>query len=354
MSEKPTLSILADEYAEWMAQRNYAAVTIRQKRHHLVLFFAWCEERSLSRPSEITRAILERYQRHLFTRQTPHGNKLSFKTQSAHMITLQVFFKWLCQREHISSDPASGLELPRTGRRLPRGVLSQSEVEGVLNQPDTNKSVGIRDRAMMEVFYSCGIRRSELVNLAVFDIDMSNATLFIREGKGQKDRIVPIGDRALLWLQKYLDEVRPAFLANDMETALFIGQRGEPLSPGSIGIMVKDYMRAEGIEKPGACHLFRHSMATSMLENGADLRVIQAILGHSSLSTTQIYTHLTVQRLKEIHRATHPAKMEREQQRSGQGLQRMRIRRSEGFSIRRLVPLLLRKRKAFGSLLQSR
>ncbi len=204
-------------------------------------------------------------------------------------------------------NPASELELPRTEKRFPKAILSIEEVEKVLAQPDLEDPLGLRDRAIMETLYSTGMRRKEAVTLTVFDLDQDRGTVMIRKGKGRKDRVVPIGERALSWVEKYLKEVRPRLAVEPDQGYLFLGGEGAPLAPGSLSDTVRSYVDQAGIGKKGACHLFRHTMATLMLEGGADTRFIQAMLGHEQLSSTQLYTQVAIRKLKEIHTATHPA-----------------------------------------------
>lgn len=212
------------------------------------------------------------------------------------------------RQNHILYNPASDLELPRMERRLPRHVLNIREVETVLAVPDLSALIGIRDRAMLETFYSTGIRRMELINLGVTDIDEDRGTLMVRQGKGKKDRMIPIGDRALAWIGKYRDDVRPDLACGQDDGTLFLTTLGEAFVPNRMTQLVRNYVDAADIGKRGSCHLFRHTMATLMLENGADIRFIQAMLGHAELSTTQIYTQVSIRMLKQIHSATHPGR----------------------------------------------
>ncbi|MBK8186903.1 MAG: tyrosine-type recombinase/integrase [Cellvibrio sp.] len=168
----------------------------------------------------------------------------------------------------------------------------------------------MRDRAILELLYSTGIRRTELCSLEIVDISLSGLTLFVRKGKGGKDRLLPLGERAAKWIGYYLDHVRPQLLININEPHVFLTDYGEPFSESRLGDKVKRYLRKSEIDVPGSCHLLRHAMATHMLENGADIRYIQAMLGHSDLSTTEIYTHVSIRKLQEVHAATHPAKLE--------------------------------------------
>ena len=192
-------------------------------------------------------------------------------------------------------------------RRLPKHILTHEEVNRILHQTGLHGELGIRDRAIIETLYSTGIRRTEVINLKLYDADIQNGTLMIREGKGKKDRMVPLGNRACQWIDKYMDEVRPDLVMEPDEGWLFLHEFGEPFRKNRLTDLVKKYIGAAGIDKPGACHIFRHTMATLMLDNGADIRHIQAILGHSQLSTTEIYTQVSIRKLQEVHARTHPA-----------------------------------------------
>jgi integrase/recombinase XerD len=196
--------------------------------------------------------------------------------------------------------------------RLPKAVLTAAEADRVIEQSNVHDPLGLRDRAILETLYSTGMRRIEMVNLKLWDLDLERGTVTIRQGKGKKDRIIPIGDRAAAWVRKYLDESRPKLVSEPDDQVVFLSNAGEPFSLDYLTEMVRDYVENSGVGKQGACHLFRHTMATLMLEGGADIRFIQAMLGHADLRTTQIYLHVAIRQLQEIHRATHPAKLEKE------------------------------------------
>ncbi|OCQ54674.1 Tyrosine recombinase XerD [Photorhabdus australis subsp. thailandensis] len=198
--------------------------------------------------------------------------------------------------------------LPRRDKRLPAQVLSEDETQTVLQAIDINRPTGLRNRAILEVLWSSGIRRMELSNLRLSDIDFGRGVLLVRQGKGRKDRVVPIGEQALHWLQRYLDRVRPRLSHRHDSGHLFITLNGRQMSRDRLTHLTGASIRQKAqLEKAGACHLFRHSMATQMLDNGADTRHIQAILGHASLETTQIYTRVAIGHLKAVHEQTHPA-----------------------------------------------
>ena len=300
-------------FLQWLREHNYSQQTVDNRELYLRYFILWCDERGLTRPPEITKPIIERYQRYLFLYRKANGQPLTAKGQSSRVICLRVWFRWLAKNNYVLYNPASDIELPRQEQRLPQHILSPEEAEQVINQPDVQTPLGIRDRAMLETFYSTGMRRMELINLKVFSLDTERGTVMIRQGKGKKDRMIPIGERAIRWIEKYRDEVRAELTLGQDDGTLFLTQVGEPFGADRLTQLVRNYVKDADIGKKGACHLFRHTMATHMLENGADIRFIQAMLGHADLSATQVYTQVAIKKLKDIHTATHPAKLERKQ-----------------------------------------
>jgi integrase/recombinase XerD len=301
-------------YLEALRVKNYSSRTVENRDVYLRFFIEWCGDRGIARPHEVTKPMLERYQRHLFhMRQSTgvnRGKPLSFRAQHSRLVPVRMFFKWLTRQNVLLWNPASELELPRLERRLPRYVLTADEAEAVLQQPDVSEPLGVRDRAILEVLYSTGIRRMEVLHLSVYDLDDERGTLMVRQGKGKKDRMVPIGERAIAWVRRYVDEVRPSLVVPPDTGELFLTSLGDEFSPHRLTQLVREYVVGADTGKKGACHLFRHTMATLMLENGADIRHIQEMLGHAELSTTQIYTQVSIRRLKAVHAVTHPASRE--------------------------------------------
>jgi integrase/recombinase XerD len=207
----------------------------------------------------------------------------------------------------LPANPASELEMPKPEKRLPVEVLSIAETLTVLSIPDIHDPLGIRDRAILELFYSTGIRRSELVRLTIADPNREKRLLHVRYGKGRKQRVVPIGGRALVWLTKYLDEVRPRLMIRPEEQGLFLTGYGEPFNADVLSRKISDYIKKAGTGHKGGPHLLRHTCATHLLEGGADIRYIQQLLGHENLETTAIYTEVSVLQLQAVHARCHPA-----------------------------------------------
>jgi integrase/recombinase XerD len=306
LSDPRGLGALAHEYLEWCATHHYSPETLVVRRRYLTYFARWCAERELGRPEQVTLPILERFQRWLFYYRKADGDPLSLRGQRGQLTSVKAFFRWLARQHYLLSNPASELMLPRKVKRLPRQVLSAPEAERVLAVPDTTRVFGLRNRAILEVLYSTGLRRLELVRLQLQDLDAERGTLLVREGKGAKDRMLPIGERAVAWVEKYLHDIRPQLVVPPDDGTLFLTRYGLSLTPSFLSQMVRQAIEAAAIGKSGSVHVFRHTMATVMLEGGADIRYIQQMLGHSDLATTEIYTQVSIQKLKRIHTATHP------------------------------------------------
>jgi integrase/recombinase XerD len=236
-----------------------------------------------------------------------YRQKLESRTVARNLVTMRNFFRFTLVQELRTDDPCLNLESPKIRRSLP-GYLRLEEVEKLLAQPDEKQPLGLRDRAMFEVLYSTGLRVSELVGLRVMDMDRAAGCVRCI-GKGDKERIVPIGKKAIALVERYLRDARPKLLggANKANvTMMFINRRGGPLSRVGVWKILSAYGRQAGMRKGLTPHMLRHSFATHLLERGADLRSVQLMLGHSDISTTQIYTHVVEERLKQIYKAHHP------------------------------------------------
>lgn len=308
-STEESLQALFELHLEALAVRHYSQQTVKTRRDQLGTFLFWCVANGVKNPQNITRKALEEYQHYLFRYRKKDGDPLSLRTQHGMLVPIRVWFHWMARECYIQQNPALDLELPRLGHHLPKHVLSVDEVERVLQQPDLQTDVGLRDRAILETLYSTGIRRAECTRLELYDCDLPNGMVFIRQGKGRKDRVVPIGRRAARWMETYLREVRPRLSDGPDGTALFLSKNGGPISRDHLSGLVHQYVDAANLGKSGGPHLLRHTMATLMLDNGAELRFLQEILGHSTIATTQIYTHVSIRQLKQAHENTHPAEI---------------------------------------------
>jgi integrase/recombinase XerD len=305
-SGRGSLAQFLDKYLQHLAVKGFSESTLRVRRVHMEMFLKWCRRSRIIVPTQITRTSLESYQRYLFQYKKKDGQPLAVASQHSRLAPLKVWFRWLTQRKYIPQDPAAELELPRIGYKLPN-VMNKEEAERVLSQPKIEVPLGIRDRAMLEILYSSGLRRMELLRLKLYDVDQKHGLMTVREGKGKRDRVVPIGERALAWLDMYLNTLRPEIVRQPDNGVIFLTSNGVPFTPNHLSWLARQYVKSAGIGKAGACHIFRHTMATLMLEGGADIRYIQAMLGHVRLDTTQIYTHVSIRTLKQVHTNTHPA-----------------------------------------------
>ena len=295
-------------YVEWLKVKGYSEGTANSRDNDLRRFIEWCDDRGIDDPRIVTKPMIERYQRHLYYYRKRNGQPMGFGRQRAMLAAVKGWFKWLTQENYIPSNPASEVQSIKAPRKLPEKVLSIEEVTQVLCSVDVSTIEGLRNRAILEVLYSTGIRRTELCHLLVGDVDSARCSVFVRLGKGSKDRCIPISTRALQWVERYINESRVQLIVDVLEQGLFLNAYGQPVTSSYLGHIVKDILVEAGIERMGSCHLFRHAMATHMLENGAELRYIQAILGHENINTTTIYTHLSIEKLKQVHADSLPVK----------------------------------------------
>ena len=271
--------------------------TVEAYRRDLLLFSVWLKD-SDTDLAAATREDILRYQ----GVRLRAGRKA--RSEARLLSSLRRFYRYLCREEIRESDPTTQIESPRIGKSLPSG-LTEQEVEALLAQPDTDVSLGLRDRAMLEVLYATGLRVSELVALTIEQVNMRQG-LVRCVGKGNKERLVPLGEIAFDWLQRYLWESRPALLIGRATDDLFPTRRGKAMTRQAFWYLIKRYAKQASIDKPLSPHTLRHAFATHLLNHGAYLRVVQLLLGHADLSTTQIYTHVARERLKSLHAIHHP------------------------------------------------
>ena len=302
----PIESDVAD-YLTWMQVHNYARTTVSCRRRYLAYFTDFASGRGVRAAAELTPDLVAAYQGRLFEYRKVNGSPLAFATQAQRLIPVQQFCGWLRRSGRVPTDPTIDLTPPRPDRRLPETTLTADEVAALLAVPNVARPMGLRDRAVLEVFYSCALRRCELIGLCVGDVDFARGTVFVRHGKGAKDRHVPIGQRALFWLRLYQELARPFLVSGTCSERLFVTSRGTPLCADWLSRKVRRSLINAGLTKHGGCHLLRHSVATLMLEGGADIRYVAELLGHARLETTQRYTRVSIERLRAVHAATHPA-----------------------------------------------
>ncbi len=279
-------------------ERGLAQNTLVSYRTDLKGYISFCQKHGLSSHEEINRDVIMSFLFHLQLK----GR--SPATISRHLAAIRSFYRYAVREGIIKKDPSADLESPKIAQKLPR-VLSAGEVDFLLNQPIISEPAGLRDKSMLELLYATGIRVSELVSLNLEQINMENG--FIRcFGKGAKERIVPLGDTAVRFLKEYLARGRSKLEKTGGTQALFVNQHGRRLTRQGFWKILKKYARKAKIKAEITPHTLRHSFATHLLENGADLRSVQEMLGHADISTTQIYTHLTKKKLKEVYERTHP------------------------------------------------
>lgn len=260
-------------------------------------FNAWLHERGLELPVAGREAILD----YLGWRM---GQGYQARSTARFLSGARGFFRYLLREGLIAEDPTLLVELPKLGKPLPKS-LSEQDVEALLATPDTGQALGMRDRTMLEVLYACGLRVSELVGLTLEQVNLRQGVVRVF-GKGSKERLVPLGEEAIIWLERYLRQARAELLGGAPSDVLFPSRRGEQMTRQTFWHRIKVHAREAGISAALSPHTLRHAFATHLLNHGADLRVVQMLLGHSDLSTTQIYTHVARARLQELHARHHP------------------------------------------------
>jgi integrase/recombinase XerD len=309
MDEEETGKIkrLTVKYEEHLETENYTLNAIKSYRSHLIRFLKFLAgESDVADLHAVTRETLHRYQMHLH-QDRPKGKPLAITTQHRCLVCVRAFFRYLAKTQIILGDPSSAMELPRLPETLPRTVMTAKQVDKILNAPDVDTSLGLRDKAIMELLYSTGIRNAELRNLDMGDVDAANNQVVIHQGKGRRDRVVPLGEVAGAYVAQYIREARGRLTKGTPTAALFVNHRGVRLGEcGLIYNIVGKYAAREKLPARVTPHVFRHTCATHMLRGRANIRHIQELLGHRSLETTQRYTRLEIIDLKKEHRRCHP------------------------------------------------
>jgi len=305
---------LLRRYEEDLALR-YAERTVPEYIAHVRAFLAWVEARGLALPA-LTRADLQRYQAELVAQRKPNGAPYSGGFHVNRLSALKSFFGFLLRRQIVLLDPTAGLERPRLEIRLPRAILTPREARRIVEAPRSRTPLGLRDRAILETLYATGIRASELIQLSPFDVDTEDGVLRVVRGKGGKDRHVPLTRAAADAIDAYLVKGRPYLLATSRNGSgvypskatkrLFVSPRGGVLYRATLDKLVHRWARQARITKRVTAHVFRHSVATQLLKRGADIRHIQVLLGHASLSTTERYTRVEISDLQAVVKRAHP------------------------------------------------
>lgn len=290
---------LVDQFLYYLVvERGLAENTLASYNSDLQQFLLYLEGAGVKSPRDVTRGLLVAY----LVKMQQDGR--SPATISQHLAALKSFYHFLLRERLVESDPTTDLESPRQSKKLPQ-VLTVAEVERLLNQPRADTPAGLRDKAMLELLYATGLRVSELVSLNVDQVNLEGE--FVRcLGKGSKERVVPMGQVACFYVRTYIENGRGKLIKRATEPALFVNHHGRRLSRQGCWKILKGYVRAANLKKDITPHTLRHSFATHLLENGADLRSVQELLGHADIGTTQIYTHLTRKKIREVYDHTHP------------------------------------------------
>ncbi len=280
----------------WM-ERGLSENTLAAYRYDLGGLAAWLQ----SRDRNLTAARREDLLDYLSTRVVDGAKP---RTTARLLSSMRRYYRHQVREGRLQDDPSARIDTPRIGRPLPDS-LSEAEVELLLSAPDVKDVLGLRDRAMLELLYACGLRVTELVTVTTEQVNLVQGVVRLM-GKGNKERLVPLGEEAVDWLQRYISECRPELAGQASARQLFITRRGSGMTRQAFWHRLRHYAVKSGINKPLSPHTLRHAFATHLLNNGADLRVVQMLLGHSDLSTTQIYTHVARERLKDLHARHHP------------------------------------------------
>ena len=289
---------ILDEFIDriWL-EEGLARNTLDSYRQDLAQFAAWLEKDAAKDLLQVEQFDIQRYLAVKFPVSKP-------RSISRLIASLRRLYRFALRENKIAQDPSLQIESPKLPRSLPKS-LSEEDVESLLAAPNLDDPIGLRDRAMLELLYASGLRVSELVGVKVTEVSLSEGVVRVT-GKGSKTRLVPMGEVAVDWLTRYLKEARPAILEKRLSDSMFVTQRGAAMTRQAFWYLVKRYSLLAGIHKPMSPHVLRHAFATHLLNHGADLRVVQMLLGHSDISTTQIYTHVARERLKQLHTAHHP------------------------------------------------
>lgn len=290
---------LINQYLDacWL-EKGLSDNSLESYRRDLCAYAQWLDQAGLvgillASDRELNQYLSHRYQ-----------SKFNARSTARFLSAVRGFYQYCVRESMLLLDPTLRIEMPKLGKPLPK-TLSEADVEALLAAPELEEPLGLRDKAMLEVLYACGLRVSELVSLSTYDVNLRQGVIRLM-GKGSKERLVPMGEESINWLLRYIKEARAGLLANPDSDVLFPSNRGTQMTRQTFWHRIKHYVVVAGINASVSPHTLRHAFATHLLNHGADLRVVQLLLGHSDLSTTQIYTHVAKHRLQELHREHHP------------------------------------------------
>jgi len=304
------IRLLAERHRQHLEALNYSPCTLRNRAANLGQFFRFLRGKRIRDVTRVDSSVLGEYQLWLHRLPRQRGGFRNAATLNRGLSTVKVFFRYLYESGCIEKNPARELLYAREPQPLPKPVLSPEEAKCVIESVNVTSPSGYRDRAILEVFYATGIRKNELINLTISDVNYEDELLTVRHGKGGSDRVVPLGALGTRCVANYVKLIRPIFLNGTDSSRLFVSRLGRPVSATALADLVKRYAARAGISKHMTCHLWRHTCATHMVQNGANLRHVQEILGHHNLTTTERYLHLTILDLKAAHRKHHPREKE--------------------------------------------
>jgi integrase/recombinase XerD len=301
-------------FREYLTVKNQSRMTVDSYLQSVKQLLAYLVRRGIDDIREVTKDTLRDYQHYLTQYKTKEGNPYTVNTLHVKLRGVLKFFDYLERTKKILYNPALAIRMPDLGQRLPKNIISKDEAKRILDQPNTSTMLGIRDKTILELLYSTGIRLEELYQLTVYDVDYGNGFLRVNKGKFAKDRILPLGSVSCKYLREYIKQVRPWLTRkNKDERVLFIGKCGRRIHKLIIERMVKDYATEAGVKKRVTPHTWRHSFASHLLADGADVIHVQKLLGHSSPDITQIYTKVTPKEIKQTHFKKHPREKDQEQ-----------------------------------------
>ncbi len=309
--KQSNLTKTAKKFERSLKVLNRSERTISEIMRKLKVFLEYLASLGIAHADGITKDTVMAWQVEVYQTLNANGYPHSISYQNSMLCVVKQYMEFLRQNSYIMNNPAKDIRYARQPKSLPRSILSKSEARKMMQVPDTKSVIGYRDRTILEVLYSSGIRKTELRDLTLNDVDYDDGFLRV-QGKGSKERVVPIGRIACRYLENYIKSVRPELIKDPYNKTLFLSSRGNRFNPNAVWALVKKYAKKAKIKKNIHCHTYRHTCATLMLRNKADIRTIQELLGHSSLNSTQVYTRVSINDLKEVHNRCHPREKDRE------------------------------------------